>query len=252
MWLSVTLKGNVLKKRSNWLGSHHFYNPHVASGQLMATGLWTLAIGLRAASSSTRMQHSLRWVGGWGLWARRWRCVMDTVTMVWRMISAAWDMTTMAWGLHPCTLEAMAPCHAWGWALRVWTDEDSGKIKNIFFCTSIHKIAYFETLVINASVAFYRSCEDTLDDMGGVEPYAWAVPMTMERGSMASLDSTLRKPPTSWRQPELPEVIAMLNYRLDPVKTNAAAFLQHLTFKNDKVKQSSQSCYLFLSLCGEI
>uniref|UniRef100_A0AAX7V8J1 Catenin delta 1 n=1 Tax=Astatotilapia calliptera TaxID=8154 RepID=A0AAX7V8J1_ASTCA len=82
-----------------------------------------------------------------------------------------------------------------------------------------------------------RSCEDTLDsDIGSVEPYAWAVPMTMERGSMASLDSTLRKPPTSWRQPELPEVIAMLNYRLDPVKTNAAAFLQHLTFKNDKVK----------------
>ncbi|XP_067373625.1 catenin delta-1-like isoform X2 [Channa argus] len=83
-----------------------------------------------------------------------------------------------------------------------------------------------------------RSCEDTLEtDMGGVDPYAWAVPMTLERGSMASLDSTLRKgPPTSWRQPELPEVIAMLNYRLDPVRTNAAAFLQHLTFKNDKVK----------------
>lgn len=86
-----------------------------------------------------------------------------------------------------------------------------------------------------------RSCEDTLDgDMGGVDPYAWGVPMTMERGSMASLDSTLRKgPPGSWRQPELPEVIAMLNYRLDPVKTNAAAFLQHLTFKNDKVKHWS-------------
>ncbi|CAG04767.1 unnamed protein product [Tetraodon nigroviridis] len=85
-----------------------------------------------------------------------------------------------------------------------------------------------------------RSCEDTLDgDMGGVDGYSWAVPVTMERGmgSMASLDGTLRKvAPTSWRQPELPEVIAMLNYRLDPVKTNAAAFLQHLTFKNDKVK----------------
>uniref|UniRef100_A0A8C7HWD4 Catenin delta 1 n=1 Tax=Oncorhynchus kisutch TaxID=8019 RepID=A0A8C7HWD4_ONCKI len=82
----------------------------------------------------------------------------------------------------------------------------------------------------------YRSCEDTLEgDMGGVDTYTWGV--NMERGSMASLDSTLRKgPPTTWRQPELPEVIAMLNYRLDPVKTNAAAFLQHLTFKNDKVK----------------
>ncbi|XP_077589612.1 catenin delta-1-like isoform X2 [Stigmatopora nigra] len=83
-----------------------------------------------------------------------------------------------------------------------------------------------------------RSCEDTLDgDMGGLDPYTWGVPMTLDRGSMASLDSTLRKgPPASWRQPELPEVIAMLNYRLDPVKINAAAFLQHLTFKNDKVK----------------
>uniref|UniRef100_A0A3P9MXM7 Catenin delta 1 n=1 Tax=Poecilia reticulata TaxID=8081 RepID=A0A3P9MXM7_POERE len=56
---------------------------------------------------------------------------------------------------------------------------------------------------------------------------------------VASLDTlSMRKgPPASgWRQPELPEVIAMLNYRLDPVRSNAAAYLQHLTFKNDKVK----------------
>lgn len=70
--------------------------------------------------------------------------------------------------------------------------------------------------------------------------YSWGVgaPLAQgERGSMASLDSTLRKgpAPATWRQPELPEVIAMLNYRLDPVKSNAAAYLQHLTFKNDKV-----------------
>lgn len=89
---------------------------------------------------------------------------------------------------------------------------------------------------LNQSVPVHRSCEDTLDSDVGVDPYAWGVPMTLDRGSMASLDSTLRKaPPNSWRQPELPEVIAMLSYRLDPVKTNAAAFLQHLTFKNDKV-----------------
>uniref|UniRef100_A0A672IVX6 Catenin delta 1 n=1 Tax=Salarias fasciatus TaxID=181472 RepID=A0A672IVX6_SALFA len=94
------------------------------------------------------------------------------------------------------------------------------------------------TFLTNVNFYVFICLADTLDgDMGGVDPYAWGVPMTMERGSMASLDSTLRKaPPTSWRQPELPEVIAMLNYRLDPVKTNAAAFLQHLTFKNDKVK----------------
>ncbi|KAJ8373426.1 hypothetical protein AAFF_G00265530 [Aldrovandia affinis] len=81
------------------------------------------------------------------------------------------------------------------------------------------------------------SYEGALDrDMGDMYYWGAGAPLAQgERGSMASLDSTLRKP-TSWRQPELPEVIAMLNYRLDPVKSNAAAFLQHLTFKNDKVK----------------
>lgn len=84
--------------------------------------------------------------------------------------------------------------------------------------------------------------------MGGVDPYTWAVPMPMDGSSMISLDSTLRKaPPSSWRQPELPEVIAMLNYRLDPVKTNAAAYLQHLTFKNDKVDYSSITIHDSLS-----
>uniref|UniRef100_A0A674NYD4 Catenin delta 1 n=1 Tax=Takifugu rubripes TaxID=31033 RepID=A0A674NYD4_TAKRU len=82
----------------------------------------------------------------------------------------------------------------------------------------------------------------TLDgDMSGPgDMYYWGgAPLAQgERGSMASLDSTLRKGPGpgGWRQPELPEVIAMLNYRLDPVKSNAAAYLQHLSFKNDKVK----------------
>ncbi|XP_036373215.1 catenin delta-1-like isoform X1 [Megalops cyprinoides] len=84
------------------------------------------------------------------------------------------------------------------------------------------------------------SYEGALDrDMGDMYYWGGGAPLAQgERGSMASLDSTLRKgpPPTGWRQPELPEVIAMLNYRLDPVKSNAAAFLQHLTFKNDKVK----------------
>ncbi|XP_056442901.1 catenin delta-1 isoform X1 [Gadus chalcogrammus] len=85
------------------------------------------------------------------------------------------------------------------------------------------------------------SYEGQLD--GASDMYYWGqgAPMAQgERGSMASLDSTLRKGPGpgpgGWRQPELPEVIAMLNYRLDPVKSNAAAFLQHLTFKNDKMK----------------
>uniref|UniRef100_H2ULH6 Catenin delta 1 n=1 Tax=Takifugu rubripes TaxID=31033 RepID=H2ULH6_TAKRU len=87
-----------------------------------------------------------------------------------------------------------------------------------------------------------RNHHGTLDgDMSGPgDMYYWGgAPLAQgERGSMASLDSTLRKGPGpgGWRQPELPEVIAMLNYRLDPVKSNAAAYLQHLSFKNDKVK----------------
>uniref|UniRef100_A0A096LUU1 Catenin delta 1 n=1 Tax=Poecilia formosa TaxID=48698 RepID=A0A096LUU1_POEFO len=84
------------------------------------------------------------------------------------------------------------------------------------------------------------SYEGALDGAGEVYYYGAGAPLAKgERGSVASLDAlSLRKgPPASgWRQPELPEVIAMLNYRLDPVRSNAAAYLQHLTFKNDKVK----------------
>lgn len=68
--------------------------------------------------------------------------------------------------------------------------------------------------------------------------YYWAPLAQHERGSLASLDS-LRKggpAPGNWRQPELPEVIAMLSFRLDAVKSNAAAYLQHLCYRNDKVK----------------
>ncbi|XP_008405914.1 catenin delta-1 isoform X2 [Poecilia reticulata] len=84
------------------------------------------------------------------------------------------------------------------------------------------------------------SYEGALDGAGEVYYYGAGAPLAKgERGSVASLDTlSMRKgPPASgWRQPELPEVIAMLNYRLDPVRSNAAAYLQHLTFKNDKVK----------------
>lgn len=86
------------------------------------------------------------------------------------------------------------------------------------------------------------SYEGALDgDLGGVGDHYYfglGAPLAQgERGSVASLD-TLRKgpPPGGWRQPELSEVIAMLNYRMDAVRSNAAAYLQHLTFKNDKVK----------------
>ncbi|XP_011377309.1 catenin delta-1 isoform X7 [Pteropus vampyrus] len=83
-----------------------------------------------------------------------------------------------------------------------------------------------------------RSYEDMIGEEVPPDQYYWAPLAQHERGSLASLDS-LRKggpPPPNWRQPELPEVIAMLGFRLDAVKSNAAAYLQHLCYRNDKVK----------------
>ncbi|XP_047372458.1 catenin delta-1 isoform X2 [Sciurus carolinensis] len=83
-----------------------------------------------------------------------------------------------------------------------------------------------------------RSYEDMIGEEVPTDQYYWAPLAQHERGSLASLDS-LRKggpPPPNWRQPELPEVIAMLGFRLDAVKSNAAAYLQHLCYRNDKVK----------------
>ncbi|XP_076425906.1 catenin delta-1 isoform X5 [Peromyscus maniculatus bairdii] len=83
-----------------------------------------------------------------------------------------------------------------------------------------------------------RSYEDMIGEEVPPDQYYWAPLAQHERGSLASLDS-LRKgmpPPANWRQPELPEVIAMLGFRLDAVKSNAAAYLQHLCYRNDKVK----------------
>lgn len=111
----------------------------------------------------------------------------------------------------------------------------------------MHIVFFFrgnlKKMSLNDCYFFSRSYEGTLDgDMSGPgDMYYWGggAPLAQgERGSMASLDSTLRKGPGpgGWRQPELPEVIAMLNYRLDPVRSNAAAYLQHLTYKNDKVR----------------
>uniref|UniRef100_A0A3B4TLQ1 ARVCF delta catenin family member n=1 Tax=Seriola dumerili TaxID=41447 RepID=A0A3B4TLQ1_SERDU len=56
-----------------------------------------------------------------------------------------------------------------------------------------------------------------------------------KRSSMVSLDSIRRDP--RWRDPNLHEVISMLSHPMDPVKSNAAAYLQHLCYENDRIKQ---------------
>ncbi|KAL7991956.1 hypothetical protein Chor_016212 [Crotalus horridus] len=93
-------------------------------------------------------------------------------------------------------------------------------------------------LPLQSSQLLGLSYEDMLVDDMARDQYYWSPMAQHDRGSLASLDS-LRKggpPPANWRQPELPEVIAMLGFRLDAVKSNAAAYLQHLCYRNDKVK----------------
>ncbi|XP_017343811.1 splicing regulator ARVCF isoform X2 [Ictalurus punctatus] len=69
-----------------------------------------------------------------------------------------------------------------------------------------------------------------------------------KRASMVSLD-TIRKDPR-WRDPNLREVIAMLSHPMDPVKSNAAAYLQHLCYENDKVKQDVRQLHGIPMLVG--
>lgn len=59
---------------------------------------------------------------------------------------------------------------------------------------------------------------------------------------MLALSGQCHKEPC-WQDPELPEVLAMLRH---PVKANAAAYLQHLCFENEDIKQcvwQRQGCH---------
>lgn len=97
----------------------------------------------------------------------------------------------------------------------------------------------------------HRPYEDVADDSGEMmeerPPFpATTAPLAQpERGSLGSLDRVVRHSPSvdsarkepRWRDPELPEVLAMLRHPVDPVKANAAAYLQHLCFENEGVKR---------------
>ncbi|XP_053061807.1 splicing regulator ARVCF isoform X9 [Acinonyx jubatus] len=96
-----------------------------------------------------------------------------------------------------------------------------------------------------------RAYEDVADDSGELmeerPPFpAVTAPLAQpERGSLGSLDRVVRRSPSvdsarkepRWRDPELPEVLAMLRHPVDPVKANAAAYLQHLCFENEGIKR---------------
>lgn len=105
--------------------------------------------------------------------------------------------------------------------------------------------------VLAGSVHPHRAFEDTADDAGELIeerppfPAATAPLAQPERGSLGSLDRVVRRSPSvdstrkepRWRDPELPEVLAMLRHPVDPVKANAAAYLQHLCFENEGIKR---------------
>lgn len=50
-----------------------------------------------------------------------------------------------------------------------------------------------------------------------------------------------------WRDPELPEVIQMLQHQFPSVQSNAAAYLQHLCFGDNKIKAEVRSVILLFS-----
>uniref|UniRef100_A0A2K6T7C2 Catenin delta 2 n=3 Tax=Saimiri boliviensis TaxID=27679 RepID=A0A2K6T7C2_SAIBB len=71
-------------------------------------------------------------------------------------------------------------------------------------------------------------------------PYSKSGPALPPEGTLArspSIDSIQKDPREfGWRDPELPEVIQMLQHQFPSVQSNAAAYLQHLCFGDNKIK----------------
>ncbi|KAM4551848.1 catenin delta-2b isoform 5-T5 [Odontesthes bonariensis] len=64
-----------------------------------------------------------------------------------------------------------------------------------------------------------------------------ALPPEASLGRSPSVDSIQKDPREfGWRDPELPEVIQMLQHQFPSVQSNAAAYLQHLCFGDNKIK----------------
>ncbi|KAL4657260.1 catenin delta-2-like [Arapaima gigas] len=71
-------------------------------------------------------------------------------------------------------------------------------------------------------------------------PYSKSGPALPPEATLArspSIDSIQKDPREfGWRDPELPEVIQMLQHQFPSVQSNAAAYLQHLCFGDNKIK----------------
>ncbi|XP_061095688.1 catenin delta-2-like isoform X2 [Conger conger] len=91
------------------------------------------------------------------------------------------------------------------------------------------------------SAANYSDPYRTLQYCPSVEsPYSKSGPALPPEGTLArspSIDSIQKDPREfGWRDPELPEVIQMLQHQFPSVQSNAAAYLQHLCFGDNKIK----------------
>uniref|UniRef100_A0A672N6D8 Catenin delta-2-like n=1 Tax=Sinocyclocheilus grahami TaxID=75366 RepID=A0A672N6D8_SINGR len=89
--------------------------------------------------------------------------------------------------------------------------------------------------------ANYTDTYRTLPYCSSVEsPYSKSGPALPPEGNLArspSIDSIQKDPREfGWRDPELPEVIQMLQHQFPSVQSNAAAYLQHLCFGDNKIK----------------
>ncbi|KAK9403625.1 catenin delta-2 [Crotalus adamanteus] len=75
-------------------------------------------------------------------------------------------------------------------------------------------------------------------------PYSKSGPAIPPEGTLArspSIDSIQKDPREfGWRDPELPEVIQMLQHQFPSVQSNAAAYLQHLCFGDNKIKAEEE------------
>ncbi|XP_048832433.1 catenin delta-2-like isoform X1 [Brienomyrus brachyistius] len=91
------------------------------------------------------------------------------------------------------------------------------------------------------SAASYGDTYRTLQYCSSVDsPYSKSGPALPPEGTLArspSVDSIQKDPREfGWRDPELPEVIQMLQHQFPSVQSNAAAYLQHLCFGDNKIK----------------
>nr|XP_005568026.1 PREDICTED: armadillo repeat protein deleted in velo-cardio-facial syndrome isoform X7 [Macaca fascicularis] len=211
----------------------------MAASHCLATGRpsqWVLSLGHQVAAPCPSASRQSR--------------------MAWRMTRAAWPLMTrvaLSWSLTMArprggglsvggafTPGALSPALLGEFAV----------LKKVSWGSSEAGLAAAVTMSTHPT-CLCRAYEDAAVDGGELTDERPAFPAVTaplaqpERGSLGSLDRLVRRSPSvdsarkepRWRDPELPEVLAMLRHPVDPVKANAAAYLQHLCFENEGVKR---------------